>query len=127
MVEREDFYFTFDATACSRCNAKCCSGESGNIFFSKSEMVEIAKFLDISTERFLLDFCRKEGYRYSIKEIKIGGEYRCIFLSGNMCDIYQVRPQQCRTFPFWERFKNGKNLEELLNECIGVVPKDDVN
>lgn len=123
MVERDGFNFLFDETACSRCDAKCCSGESGNIFFSKSEMSEISKFLNVSIDNFLSDFCRKDGYRYSIKEIKSGGEYRCIFLSENMCDIYSVRPEQCRTFPFWSRFQNENNLEELQTECIGVISK----
>ena len=120
MIKKDNFNFQFDETACFQCGAKCCSGESGNIFFSKQEMLEISKFLNISTDTFLSDFCRKEGYRYSIKEIKTHGEYRCIFLSENRCEIYSVRPNQCRTFPFWERYKNGKNFQELQNECIGI-------
>ncbi len=34
------------------------------------------------------------------------------------CSIYEHRPKQCRTFPFWEYFK--KNYNELEKECIGV-------
>ena len=26
----------------------------------------------------------------------------CIFLKGGKCEIYPVRPEQCRTFPYWE-------------------------
>jgi Fe-S-cluster containining protein len=133
MIEKDGFNFLFDETACSRCDAQCCSGESGNIFFTKDEMVKIAQLLNISTSQFLSDYCRKDGYRYSIKEIKSGGQYRCIFLTDNMCEIYGVRPQQCRTFPFWSYFKQDENFEELQKECIGVVrslkkfnPKDSV-
>lgn len=119
-MQNSDFYFSFDSSACNICNAKCCSGDSGIVQFSKTEMIEIADFLSISTETFLKDFCKKEGYSYILKEIRSGENYNCIFLSGNKCDIYEVRPKQCRTFPFWDEFKNGKNLDYLKNECIGV-------
>ena len=125
MIKEEDYNFQFNSKACEICEAQCCSGESGNIFFTKNEMFEISENLNISTKKFLSDFCRKNGYRYSIKEMQQNGKYSCIFLSGNRCDIYDVRPNQCKTFPFWNEFKNGKNMEYLKNECIGVenIPK----
>lgn len=33
--------------------------------------------------------------------------------------IYEVRPTQCRTFPFWDYFKT--RVDELKLECPGVV------
>jgi len=84
-------------------------------------MIKIAEKLEISTTTFLSDFCRKDGYKFSIKEIQFKGKYNCIFLTGNRCDIYDVRPKQCRTFPFWNEFENGKNIEYLKKECIGVI------
>jgi Fe-S-cluster containining protein len=123
MMEKDGFNFNFNPQSCEVCEAQCCSGESGSILFSKGELRDMAKFLNISEETFLRDFCRKEGYRYSIKEIKQSGNYNCIFLTGNRCDIYEVRPTQCRTFPFWDQFKNGKDFKYLQKECIGVSPK----
>ena len=122
MVSRAGFGFEFDQSACNSCGGRCCCGESGNIFVTKSEIVEIANFLNLPVETFLSDFCRKEGYRYSIKEIKSDGEYRCLFLSEkNLCEIYEVRPHQCKTFPFWDRYRDGKNRDELIRECPGVI------
>ena len=120
IIQKDGFPFQFESEACNSCEAQCCSGESGNIFFTKSEMVEIANHLNISTEIFLSDFCRKVGYKYSIKEIRFQGKYNCIFLTENRCDIYNVRPKQCRTFPFWNEFQNKENLEYLKKECIGI-------
>ncbi|MCH7590938.1 YkgJ family cysteine cluster protein [PVC group bacterium] len=38
----------------------------------------------------------------------------CIFLKDNRCQIYKVRPGQCRNYPFnWSR-------EETLMTCEGV-------
>jgi len=34
------------------------------------------------------------------------------------CGIYELRPKQCRSFPFWEYFKT--HTKELEEECIGV-------
>jgi hypothetical protein len=123
MVEKEGFNFAFDPKGCEVCEAKCCSGESGQILFSKNELSEMAKFLEISEDKFLKDFCRKDGYRYSIKEIKHGKNWNCIFLTNMRCDIYEVRPTQCRTFPFWESFKGGKNFQYLEKECLAVAEK----
>jgi Fe-S-cluster containining protein len=119
-MEREGFNFSFNPSACDSCDAQCCSGESGEILFSKTELSAISDYLQISTNEFLQNYCRKEGYRYSIKELKIGGQYLCIFLEKNRCQIYPVRPTQCRTFPFWDRFSGSTDLKELKRECIGV-------
>ena len=64
----------------------------------------------------------KAGYKYSIKERQISKDsYACVFfdLNKKQCSIYDVRPTQCRTFPFWEYFKN--NIEEVKEECPAIV------
>jgi Fe-S-cluster containining protein len=30
------------------------------------------------------------------------GEDACAFLDGARCTVYEARPTQCRTFPFWK-------------------------
>ena len=46
--------------------------------------------------------------------------YACTFfnLEKKQCSIYDVRPVQCRTFPFWEFFK--ENIEEVYAECPAI-------
>jgi Fe-S-cluster containining protein len=115
-----DFQFSFNPSACQTCEAKCCRGESGIVNFSKDELSKMADFLKISEKDFLENFCRKNGYKWSLKELKISGEFHCVFLENNSCTIYEVRPKQCRDFPFWSRYKNGENFDELKKECIGI-------
>ena len=64
----------------------------------------------------------KVGYRFSIKEIAYDEGHACVFFDFEKkgCKIYEARPTQCRTFPFWEYFKN--NQEELEAECPGILP-----
>ncbi len=120
LITQDGFNFTFDTTACNTCEGKCCTGESGNIFVSLSEIKAIVSLLDIDENSFREQHLVKKGYKYSLQEKIVGNSHDCIFYSreSNGCTIYQARPQQCQTFPFWDYFKN--NIEELKEECPGI-------
>jgi Fe-S-cluster containining protein len=121
ILREKGFDFTFDSKACKNCAGKCCTGEPGNIWVNKEEIKNIAVFLDLSSEKFVKYYLSKIHYRYSLKELKIRGDYKCVFFDdkNNKCSIYEVRPAQCRTFPFWDYFKD--NTEEAFKECPGVL------
>ncbi|WP_034583635.1 YkgJ family cysteine cluster protein [Helicobacter pametensis] len=124
----KDFAFDFDSKACADCGGKCCTGESGYIFASIKELEEIADFLKIPFEDFLLRYVKKVGYRFSLIEQKMGTEYACIFFDtqNKNCSIYDVRPKQCRDFPFWKAYLDPQNLPQLFKECKGVKRRDDL-
>jgi len=49
------------------------------------------------------------------------GSKECIFLDGNKCSVYNVRPTQCRTYPFWPQYLLGKaewRAESI--QCEGI-------
>jgi len=122
MIENKDYPYKFDEYKCSTCEGNCCIGESGYIWITKEECVTLANHLDISLEVLGREYIFKQGYKYSIKEKKISNNnYACIFfdLEKKQCSIYEARPQQCRTFPFWEYFKT--NIEEVKEECPAIV------
>ncbi len=121
IIKQDGYNYSFDASACSTCSARCCTGESGYIHVSASEMESISKFLGLSIEDFTKNYLFKNGYKYSIKERKFGESYECAFYDrvSNGCMIYEVRPLQCRTFPFWDYFKT--RVDELKLECPGVI------
>lgn len=114
------YKYKFDPSKCLICGGKCCIGESGYIWISEDEIIKLADFLKISTKKLKDDFLYKEKYKFSIKEIPYNNGYACIFFDQvkKNCSIYEVRPNQCRTFPFWDYFKT--NFKELKKECIGV-------
>ncbi|NLK66490.1 MAG: YkgJ family cysteine cluster protein [Campylobacteraceae bacterium] len=99
---------------------KCCTGESGYIWINYEEMTNLSKHLNISIDELKERYLDKFGARYSIKEAVYKDGFRCIFFDEEKlnCSIYECRPNQCRTFPFWDYFK--KNYDELERECIGV-------
>jgi len=121
IVIKEGFDYGFIPSACSTCGGKCCTGESGYIHVNKNEIERIATFLKVQPEEFKRKYLYKHGYKYSIKEVKCGDSYECIFYDNehNGCKIYQARPIQCRTFPFWDYYKT--KVDELKQECPGIV------
>lgn len=121
----ESYPYTFDPDACRTCPGRCCNGESGNIWVTKKEIEIIAGHLEMETTRFIKDYLRKIGYRFTIKELKKEDNYACVFFDTrkNGCLIYTVRPEQCRTFPFWPYYRT--HVCELLEECPGVIAQSD--
>lgn len=114
------FGYKFHSSACERCGGKCCTGESGYIFASIKELEEIAEFLGLGFEEFTRTYVKKVGYKFSLLEKSYNNEYACIFFENQKCQIYPVRPKQCRDFPFWEVFRDMRHWGELQKECCGV-------
>jgi len=126
LVHKDGFDFTFDASACSTCQGRCCTGESGYIYVTKIEVQNLAQLLNLEIDDFVRKYLFKKGYKYSIKEILFNDSHECVFYDreSNGCQVYDARPTQCKTFPFWDYYKT--RVDELKLECPGVLTKDDV-
>ena len=120
MIRQDGFNYEFDSNKCDECGGKCCVGESGYIWISEDEIRSLGEYLGYKIELIKEIFLEKFGNRYSIKEKPYKGGFACIFFDekNKNCSIYEYRPNQCRSFPFWEHFK--RNFKELERECIGV-------
>lgn len=121
IVTKEGFDFAFDPIGCETCEGNCCIGESGNIWINKIEIDNLAKHLNLSLEELRNKYLEKRGYKYSIKEVQLAKDnFACVFfdLNKKQCSIYEARPVQCRTFPFWDYFKSNK--EEVFKECPAI-------
>ncbi len=90
----------FECMGCGRC---CAGPGEGYIWVTKKEVQFIAEFLGISTEDLEQRYTQRVGLRRTIIEDAISRD--CIFLKNingqRKCVIYSVRPNQCRTWPFW--------------------------
>jgi Fe-S-cluster containining protein len=104
----------FECTGCG----KCCTGESGTIFVNDREAGEIAAHLGLAVEEFLQTHAYPMKGGHSIKEKENGD---CVFLRGKLCGIYEVRPTQCRTFPFWpETLRSEARWKAAAKSCEGI-------
>ena len=122
LLNEDGYSFSFTPSACESCEGACCTGDRGYIWAKYAEIEKMANFLELTIEEFATMYLRKVKWRYSIIEKRLDVDnYACIFFDNNLkrCTIYPVRPQQCRTFPFWETFKN--NITEVKKECPGVI------
>jgi len=121
IVKKEGFDFGFNPKGCDSCQGNCCIGESGNIWINKQEVEKLALHLNITLDELREKYIEKRGYKYSIKEVQLSYDnYACVFfnLEKKQCSIYESRPIQCRTFPFWDYFKQNK--EEVIKECPAI-------
>ena len=123
LIKDKYFDFAFMSDKCSQCDAKCCKGESGYVFVNIGDIGRIAKHLKLSQANFSEKYLRRINDKgFSLKETKISdNNYACEFLDldSNRCTIYDVRPKQCITFPFWEYYK--KNKKKVKQECPAII------
>jgi len=121
ITRKESYPYAFDSSACAMCEGRCCTGESGYIYVTKDEIKDIAEVLKIDINELRVKYLFKKGYKYSIKEFKYNDSYECVFYDrqSNGCRIYNARPSQCKTFPFWDYYKT--RVDELKQECPGII------
>ena len=103
---------------CSGCG-DCCTGAPGYVWVNKQETLAIADFLKMDFEEFREMYARKIGIRYSLKEFPNGD---CVFFDNEKrtCNVYEARPRQCKTWPFWDsNLKTKEDWEQTCEECPG--------
>jgi len=118
------------------CCGNCCTGGPGFVWLDDHEVDLLAKHLGLSKKQTLEQYCRKIGQRISLKESRTKeGNYDCIFLKElpakkekgkinlprRVCGIYEVRPLQCRTWPFWDgNLASQDNWNNSAKRCPGM-------
>ena len=105
----------FECTGCGQ----CCTGAPGYTWVSDEEIQKIAEFLDLTINEFSQKYLRRVKGRLSL--IELPKTYDCVFLKDKKCQIYPVRPTQCRTYPWWPRnLKSEKDWQEAASFCEGI-------
>lgn len=98
---------------CSGCG-DCCTGAPGFVWVNAEEIAALAARLQMDVEEFEDQYTRKIGARRSLKEFSNGD---CVFFDNQsrQCEVYEQRPRQCRTWPFWD--SNLKTPEDWARTC----------
>ena len=106
--------------SCKRCSA-CCRNESGYVFLSENDFILLAAKLQMDTPGFAKTYCRWvfRGDKECLS-LKEKSNFDCIFWD-SYCTVYNARPLQCRTFPFWYSTLAGRdNWEATAQRCPGM-------
>jgi Fe-S-cluster containining protein len=100
-------------------SSKCCRFRAGysHIYVTLCERRRLANLLGMQTATFTRAYCIKSDDFY---ELKSTGD-ACIFLEESRCSVYEARPGQCRSWPFWPENMSRRGWQsEVLAFCPGV-------
>jgi Fe-S-cluster containining protein len=106
---------------CTGCG-DCCTGGPGYVWVNQQEIDALARRLGIDSLEFERRFVTQIGVRRSLKELKHRG-YDCVFLDADTrrCTVYEDRPRQCRTWPFWDsNLKSPEAWQATCEACPGA-------
>jgi Fe-S-cluster containining protein len=93
------------------------------VFLSEKDVHLLADALKMKYNEFIEVYCRWIPYgdgveKLSLKELS---NYDCIFWKNGGCSVYESRPLQCRTFPFWQSVLNSEAAWNGTKEtCPGM-------
>lgn len=114
------------AFECTQCGA-CCTGPEGYVLVSDDEADRMARAMKLKPAVFRERYLRKLSIGWSLNEKGTEHGQDCVFLDREtlpgkaVCGIYEHRPLQCRTFPWWpENLQSQRAWKRLGRGCEGV-------
>ena len=103
-------------------SGNCCisRGSYGFVYLSKNDLNRFAKHFNLPIEHFKKKYCQTtDGYIHLAEKKSLNG--KCLFLKNYKCTVYESRPSQCRTWPFWNENMNAKTWNEDISvNCPGI-------
>lgn len=116
LADRAYFFDAGLSFECLQCG-DCCVGAPGTIYVNSVEIDAIAGCLHLPVDAFSKRYLYPCKDSYSIREDHAG---RCLFYHDG-CTIYDHRPHQCRTFPFWfSNLRSEKRWQAIAGQCPGI-------
>lgn len=102
---------------CTQCG-KCCTGAPGYVWLDDAEVEALAIRLGMSENAFRRQYTRREGDRRTLIEKQNND---CIFYDSSVgCTVYEQRPRQCRSWPFWDsNLKSESHWQKTVEICPG--------
>lgn len=104
---------------CTQCG-NCCTGAPGFVWVNQDEIAALAQKVGIDdVDEFERLYVRKIGMRKSLVEFPNGD---CVFFDNEKrtCTVYDARPRQCRTWPFWKsNVRSPETWQQTCEQCPG--------
>lgn len=108
--------FRFECTQCGQCCRR-----PGEVRFDDARLDAMATALGIDLETFRIRFDvhftpeRKEAWSFIVTE-----NAPCPMLQGDLCQVHEVRPRQCRSYPFWPETTSSEAWAVEAAHCPGI-------
>ena len=104
-------------------SGNCCTsrGQYGYVYLTRKDRKNLAEFFKMTTREFTKMYCaRTDGYYHLVEN----GSPDCIYLSEKKCTVYEARPTQCRTWPFWPENMSAKAGVAQFSRFVLVSEKE---
>ena len=95
----EDIQEQIDCTQC----ANCCRVATTTV--SERDIERLARYFRIKPAQFLAEYTMESADEGTILKRTEGGG--CVFLDGNLCSVYEARPETCQRYPHLVRGKGS--------------------
>jgi hypothetical protein len=100
-------------------DGRCCisRGKYGYVYLSFKDRRRLASHFGMTTTEFTVRYTEKED---GLFQLKYTGR-DCPFFRDDRCSVYEARPWQCRTWPFWPENRDRSVWErEVASFCPGI-------
>ena len=108
--------------SCTQCG-KCCTGAPGFVWISEDECDAMADRVGLDPISFRRRYTRlvnRKGQQH--RSLVEQANNDCIFWrKGIGCTVYEERPRQCRTWPFWQPIvRSEEDWQNAAEDCPGM-------
>ncbi len=103
---------------------KCCEHQ-GFVYLTEDDIVRLAGHLSMN----LADFEARYVFRTrNLLRLRVPRHAQCEFLESGGCSVHEVKPTQCRTFPFWPELVDSRRKWHSTGDwCPGIGKGELVN
>ncbi|MFA5446959.1 MAG: YkgJ family cysteine cluster protein [Sphaerochaeta sp.] len=100
----------------------CCGVEPGYVFLSQDDLHRLCEKTGLNEQAFIDKYCHTVDMgQFLLVSLLEKENYDCIFLENKRCSVYEARPIQCRTYPFWPAIMDSeKSWKEEGVSCPGI-------
>ena len=93
---------------------------AGRVWVSLEDLEVLAQYLGIEITECIHRYVDRVSGRWALKENSQKGQ--CIFLNDqNQCKVYEGRPHQCRSFPWWPTvLETAERWLDTARTCEGI-------